>query len=202
MNFLAHIYLSGENDNVKLGNFIADGIKGMQYEKYPKEIQIGILLHRKIDWFSDNDNTVKQSKRRLDNRYGHYKGVIIDILYDHFLAKNWQNYSEVPLQEYTRSFYELLQDNLLKLPERIKYLMKYMIADDWLTNYANLNGIERVLIGMNRRTKEISKMHLAINDLKENYEELENDFKLFFDKLSIFSQNTLNELYERMDQNN
>ena len=78
-------------------------------------------------------------------------------------------------------------------------MMKYMIADDWLTNYANLVGIERVLIGMNRRTKEVSKMDLAINDLNENYLEFENDFKLFFDKLNNFSKNTLTELYENFD---
>ena len=112
MNYLAHIYLSGENDDVKLGNFIADEIKGKQYEKYPKEIQIGILLHRKIDWFSDNNANVKNSKRRLNSRYGHYKGVIIDILYDHFLAKNWNEYSQIPLHKYVHTFYDLLQNNL------------------------------------------------------------------------------------------
>ena len=92
MNYLAHIYLSGEDDFVKIGNFIADGIKGRKYKLYPGKIQIGILLHRKIDWFSDNDDIFKKSKRRLDKKYGHYKGVIIDIFYDHFLAKNWKNF--------------------------------------------------------------------------------------------------------------
>ena len=152
MNYLAHIYLSGENDQVKIGNFIADGIKGTKYKSYSREIQIGILLHRKIDWFSDNNNILRTSKRRLDDRYGHYKGVVIDIFYDHFLAKNWTNYSGIPLTIYTQSFYRLLQNNKEILPERIKYLMKYMIKDDWLTNYGNLRGIESVLIGMDRRT--------------------------------------------------
>jgi acyl carrier protein phosphodiesterase len=198
MNYLAHIYLSGNDDLIKIGNFIADGIKGKKYKTYPKDIQIGILLHRQIDWFSDNDDIVKRSKRRLDKRYGHYKGVIIDIFYDHYLAKNWKNYSDVPLQEYTHEFYDILQNNVDILPDRIKYLMNYMINDDWLTNYANLNGIERVLIGMNRRTKELSKMDLAIHDLAANYEEIEKDFELFFKKLMDFSAKTLKELYEKM----
>lgn len=197
MNYLAHIFLSGDDDRIKIGNFIADGIKGNKYKSYPKNIQLGILLHRKIDWFSDNDDIVKKSKRRLDKRYGHYKGVIIDIFYDHYLAKNWKNYSDVPLKEYTHEFYTILQDNIEILPERIQYLMKYMINDDWLSNYANLKGIERVLIGMNRRTKEVSKMNLAIHDLEAKYEEFEEDFELFFNKLSNFSDKTLKELYEK-----
>ncbi len=197
MNYLAHIYLSGDDERIKIGNFIADGIKGNKYKSYPKNIQLGILLHRKIDWFSDNDDIVKRSKRRLDKRYGHYKGVIIDIFYDHYLAKNWKNYSDVPLKEYTHEFYTILQDNIELLPERIKYLMKYMINDDWLSNYANLNGIERVLIGMNRRTKEVSKMDLAIHDLEAKYEEFEEDFELFFNRLSNFSDKTLKELYDK-----
>ena len=196
MNFLAHIYLSGEDDFIKIGNFIADGIKGKKYKSYPEKIQIGILLHRKIDWFSDNDDLVKKSKRRLDKRYGHYKGVIIDIFYDHYLAKNWKNYSSIPLQDYTDEFYTLLQNNKDALPDRIQFLMKYMINDDWLTNYANLEGIEKVLIGMNRRTNEISGMNLAINDLKANYKEFEKDFEVFFDKLRNFSAMTLEEIKE------
>ena len=196
MNFLAHIYLSGEDDFIKIGNFIADGIKGKKYKSYPEKIQIGILLHRKIDWFSDNDDLVKKSKRRLDKRYGHYKGVIIDIFYDHYLAKNWKNYSSIPLQDYTDEFYTLLQNNKDALPDRIQFLMKYMINDDWLTNYANLEGIEKVLIGMNRRTNEISGTNLAINDLKANYKEFEKDFEVFFDKLRNFSAMTLEEIKE------
>jgi len=199
MNYLAHIYLSGENDQVKIGNFIADGIKGTKYKAYPRDIQIGILLHRKIDWFSDNNNILRTSKRRLDDRYGHYKGVVIDIFYDHFLAKNWTNYSGIPLTIYTQSFYRLLQNNKEILPDRIKYLMKYMIKDDWLTNYGNLRGIESVLIGMDRRTNYISKMDLAIEDLVDHYEDFKSDFELFFEELSVFSKITRNELHEKMD---
>ena len=157
------------------------------------------MLHRKIDWFSDNNNILRTSKRRLDDRYGHYKGVVIDIFYDHFLAKNWTNYSGIPLTIYTQSFYRLLQNNKEILPERIKYLMKYMIKDDWLTNYGNLRGIESVLIGMDRRTNYISKMDLAIEDLVDHYEDFKSDFELFFEELSVFSKITRNELHEKMD---
>jgi acyl carrier protein phosphodiesterase len=92
MNFLAHIYLSGDNDLLKIGNFMADSIRGNQYLQYPDEIKKGILLHRFIDTFTDAHLIYRKSKHRLHEKYGHYSGVIMDIVYDHFLAKNWNHY--------------------------------------------------------------------------------------------------------------
>lgn len=194
MNYLAHIILSGDNDFVKIGNFIADSIKGKKYKTYPKEIQKGILLHRQIDWFTDNNDIVKKSKRRLNMRYGHYKGVIIDILYDHFLAKNWNSYSGISLIEFTHDFYQILKENFDILPEKVQYVTPFMIQNDWLTNYAKLEGIEEVLIGMNKRTQGKSQMHLAINDLKEHYDDFNQDFTIFFKILRNFSAIKLQEI--------
>jgi acyl carrier protein phosphodiesterase len=194
MNFLAHIYLSDENEHIKIGNFIADSIKGNNYSHLPYQVQKGIRLHREIDSFTDANKIVKVSKRRLHERYGHYDGVIIDILYDHYLAKNWVNYSNIPLKEYSENFYEILRSNYDFLPDKIKHLMPYMIEDNWLLNYGNFQGIERVLHGMNRRTKNKSQMHLAIEDLKLYYVDLGNDFQLFFKELIQFTNQKLNTL--------
>jgi len=187
MNFLAHIYLSGTNDNLKFGNFIADAVKGKKYKEYPLEIQHGILLHRQIDSFTDAHPTVKVSKKRLHSRYKHYDGIIIDILYDHFLAKNWSDYSQIPLKKYVNNFYKLLTSNHELLPEKIKHFLPYMIKDNWIYNYRNIEGIGKTLQGMNRRTKNISQMHLAVEDLTLHYDEFENDFTIFFEKLCTFS---------------
>lgn len=194
MNFLAHIYLSHENEHIQIGNFIADAIKANKYKHLPIEVQKGIKLHREIDSFTDAHEIVRKSKRRLHERYNHYDGVIIDILYDHYLAKNWSNYSKIPLKDYTQNFYQLLTDNQELLPEKIQHLMPYMIQDDWLYNYGNMNGIERVLQGMNRRTKNKSQMHLAIEDLKINYTNFENDFTAFFKELIAFTNTKITEL--------
>lgn len=194
MNFLAHIYLSNENEHIKIGNFIADAIKGNNYKHLPEEIQKGIILHREIDSFTDANEIVRKSKRRLHERYRHYDGVIIDILYDHYLAKNWANYSQTALKVYTQDFYIILTNNYDLLPEKTKHLMPYMIQDDWLYNYSNLDGIERVLQGMNRRTKNKSQMHLAIEDLKINYTSFENDFEEFFKQLINFTNKKIKEL--------
>jgi acyl carrier protein phosphodiesterase len=187
MNFLAHLYLSKNNKNILIGNFISDAVKGKAYKNYPKEIKAGILLHREIDHFTDTHPIVRESMRRLHPRYRHYDGVIIDILYDHFLAKNWANYSEIPLEVYAENIYAFLSENIETFPEELQKLLPNMIQYNWLVNYASMEGIERVLSGMNRRTKGISKMDLAIEDLKLHYTEFEEDFTLYFKELQAFS---------------
>lgn len=194
MNFLAHIYLSGNNDLITIGNFIADSIKGKQYKDYPDGIKIGILLHREIDTFTDAHQTVRLSTKRLHKRYSHYSGVIVDILYDHFLAKNWSHYSNTPLELYVNHFYELLETNFDILPRQIQTMMPYMLSENWLLNYAKINGIQNVLNGMNRRTKNRAGMNRATEELQEFYSEFENEFTSFFEELRSFSNKKLDEL--------
>jgi len=194
MNYLAHIYLSGDDDLVTIGNFIADGIKGKSYKKYPKEIQTGVLLHRNIDTFTDAHEIVRQSTKRLHEKYGHYSGIIVDILYDHFLAKNWSKYCNVPLSEYVKVFYVLLEEHYEILPLRIQKLMPYMFTDNWLLSYASIEGISKVLSGMNRRTQNRSGMDKAVIELELFYAEFEAEFEAFFEELIIFSNQKLIEL--------
>ncbi len=198
MNYLAHIYLSGDNDLVTIGNFIADGIKGKKYKKYSKDIQIGILLHRHIDTYTDAHKTVRLSTKRLHEKYSHYSGVIVDILYDHFLAKNWASYSDTPLDEYVENFYHSLEANYDLLPLRIQKMMPYMLADNWLLNYASIEGISRVLDGVNRRTKNRSSMNEAVVELEAFYAEFENEFSDFFDELIASSKQKLDALNQEL----
>ncbi|PNW27667.1 acyl carrier protein phosphodiesterase [Formosa algae] len=193
MNYLAHIYLSENRPKVTIGNFIADGngIRGKSYQKFPKDIQVGILLHRQIDTYTDAHPTVRQSTKRLHENYGHYSGIIVDIFYDHFLAKNWLNYSDIALEDYAQQFYSLLDTNFSDLPERTRYLLPYMKKGNWLLSYASLKGIEKVLIGMDKRTNNQSQMHLAITDLQTHYDAFETEFTSFFEELQTFSHHKL-----------
>ncbi|MCH7523694.1 MAG: DUF479 domain-containing protein [Bacteroidetes bacterium] len=197
MNFLAHIYLSGDDKAITIGNFIADGIRGNDYKKFPKDIQTGIILHRHIDTFTDTHKIVRQSTKRLHKNYGHYSGVIVDILYDHFLAKNWKTYSNVPLAKYVGDFYDLLEDNFDILPTRVQKMMPYMVANNWLLSYASVDGIAKVLEGMNRRTQNRSKMNLAVNELEEFYDAFETEFTLFFAELIEYSKQELKLLHSQ-----
>jgi acyl carrier protein phosphodiesterase len=196
MNFLAHLYLSKNNKNILIGNFIADAVKGKKYQNYPEEIKIGILLHRAIDNFTDKHAIVKKSKQRLHQRYRHYDGVIIDILYDHFLAKNWSKYSNTNLNDYANSIYVLLTNQFNILPKKAQNMLPYMIENNWLVSYASIKGIGQILSGMNNRTKGVSKMNLAIEDLQLHYSEFEEDFTLFFDELIEYSNQKTKKLLE------
>jgi len=188
MNFLAHIYLSFGDDEITIGNFIADSIRGNKYKHLPDRIQKGILLHREIDTYTDAHPITRVSSKRLHQNYSHYSRVIVDIFYDHFLAKNWKQYSDTPLDIYVDKFYDLLEDNITILPDGTKRMIPYMISDNWLLNYAKMEGIGRVLNGMNRRTNNKSKMNFAILDLEENYEAFELEFTDFFNELVVFSK--------------
>ena len=194
MNFLAHIYLSGENEELILGNFIADSIKGKKYLNYPEGIQKGILLHRAIDSYTDTHPVVRKSTARLFKNYSHYSGVIVDIYYDHFLAANWNSYSEIPLENFVSDFYRLLQKNYELLPPKVQGFLPYMVRENWLLSYANLEGISKILFQMNTRTQNISRMDRAVNDLKEFYPEFLSEFRTFFPDLRRYTDERINSL--------
>jgi acyl carrier protein phosphodiesterase len=196
MNFLAHIYLSGEDDFVKIGNFMADSIRGSQYLDYPNSLQKGILLHRHIDSFTDAHPIYRKSKHRLHEKYGHYSGVIMDIAYDHFLAKNWSKYSNEKLEDYATDFYQLMQDNYEILTERVKGMLPYMIGRNWLVSYATIAGLEMILFQMDYRTKHRAHMQEAIVEIQDFYAEFESEFFQFFEELVISCQQKLKELNE------
>lgn len=196
MNFLAHIYLSGEDDFVKIGNFMADSIRGSQYLDYSNSLQKGILLHRHIDSFTDAHPIYRKSKHRLHEKYGHYSGVIMDIAYDHFLAKNWSKYSYEKLEDYAADFYQLMQDNYEILTERTKGMLPYMIGRNWLVSYATIAGLEMILFQMDYRTKHRAHMQEAIVEIQDFYTEFESEFFQFFEELVLSCQQKLKELNE------
>lgn len=187
MNFLAHIYLSGDNDLIKIGNFMADGIRGKHFENYPLDVQKGIILHRAIDTFTDAHPIFRQSTKKLHAKYHHYAGVIVDVLYDHFLAKNWNQYSDEKLEVFVARFYQSLYDNNKILTDRTKDIMPYMIAHNWLVSYQTIEGIHRILTQMDGRTKNQSQMRFATNELSEFYSEFEEEFTNFFQELNVFA---------------
>ena len=177
-----------------IGNFIADHIKGNQFTHLDPTIQKGIKLHREIDTFTDSHKITRMSKRRLHKRYGLFAGIIIDIFYDHYLAKNWSNYSAIPLKIYVNSFYDLVYSYQEVLPEKTLKMIPYMIKYDWLFNYQYKEGIKNVLEGMNRKTNNKGQIDLAIHDLRKLDKDFEKDFELFFTDLQRFSHQKIKEL--------
>lgn len=194
MNFLAHIYLSGDNDLMKIGNFMADGIHGKNFDTFPMEIQKGIILHRAIDTFTDAHPIFRQSTKRLHANYHHYSGIIVDIFYDHFLAKNWSSYSDETLENYSERFYQSLKDNYNDLTPKTQKMMPYMIDHNWLLSYQTIEGIENVLIKMDNRMKRDSNMRFSVMELRTFYSDFEQEFTDFFEELRTHSKEKIQTL--------
>lgn len=183
MNYLAHFYLSGNREHLLLGNFIADAVKGKSLEAFSDELREGIRMHRDIDFYTDNHPVTSRSKDRLRAGFNHYSGVIIDIFYDHFLARNWNEFSEEPLKLYSQRIYALLEKHQAEFPERPRHMLPFMKSHDWLMAYTEIEGIRRVLAGMSRRVRPGSKMEMATDALVKDYALFEKDFREFFPDL-------------------
>jgi acyl carrier protein phosphodiesterase len=183
MNFLAHVYLSGDNDLIRIGNFVGDYIKGNEHKNYIADIQKGILIHRFIDSYTDSHPNVRQSKSRLNDKYHKYSGIIIDIFYDHFLARNWNVYSPVLFRDFITDLNKSLQENMHFFSEEVQEFIPRFMKFGWIESYATLEGIELVLKGMSRHTSLPDKTIDAISILEEHYESFQSEFFDFFPQL-------------------
>lgn len=191
MNFLAHLYLSGEDEEIIVGNFIADHVKGNALNKFKDEIKDGIYLHRAIDAFTDSHPIFIQSKNRLAPNYRKYAGVITDMFYDHFLSAFWQNYSSEEIDSYTSRMYRIVMKRFFILPLKTQRILPFMAKDNWLKAYGTSEGISRALNGMAKRTPFESGMENATTDLEKDYTLYKQEFEAFFPKLVDFSKEWL-----------
>jgi acyl carrier protein phosphodiesterase len=186
MNFLAHLYLSGSDKDVMLGNLIADSVNGSEFNHYRPGVIEGIRLHRAIDHYTDAHPVVERSKERLRAKYHKFAGVVTDMFYDHYLARDWNQYSDKDLYETTVMAYEILLGNFMILPPRIKKILPFMLASNWLYSYKELPMMERFFAGMSRRTTFYSGMEHAVDDLRAHYDAFGEDFKEFFPDIIDF----------------
>ena len=183
MNFLAHIYLSGDSRELLIGNFIGDYVKGKDYEKYPPAIQEGIIMHRKIDWFTDDHAITKMAKKLVREEYGLYSGIVIDIFYDHFLSARWEQYSEMSLREYVRNRYRILDTGFSIFPVGVKTWFPYFIKSNWLEAYTSFHGLIMVFKRMSYRTSLPDHSEYAVEQLQKNYDEMQGYFDEFFNDI-------------------
>ena len=198
MNFLAHIYLSGDSRELLIGNFIGDYVKGRDYEKFPTAIQEGILLHRKIDYFTDTHTITRKAKGIVRDRYGLYAGIVIDIFYDHFLSANWDKYSEMPLKTYVRNRYRTLDSGFSMFPVGVKTWFPYFIKSNWLEAYTTFHGLIMVFKRMSYRTSLPDHSEYAVDQLRENYKVMEDLFYEFFKELQTYVGNEYNVQFDKM----
>lgn len=183
MNYLAHLYLSGESKELQIGNFIADFVKGKNYQSYPEEIAQGILLHRKIDSFTDEHPLHREARTFFRGPYQKYAGIVVDFVYDHFLAANWEDYSPHPLRTFTQSVHANLLRNFLHLPQGVQVFLPFLIQNKRLESYATTEGILNALNIKGKHSSLPQNKEATRHILIRNYDELEQNFRTFFEEL-------------------
>ena len=194
MNFLAHVYLSEDNFSLAVGNLIADRVKGKDLTDFSPMIQKGIILHRKIDAFTDLHPLFKECVSLLFPIYRHYSRVIIDMYFDHFLASNWDKYHSKNLKDFLNEFYDELKIESENFPENIKNFSKTLIFYNWFDSYKTITGLELILTQMEQRTRFPSKLSASTKELKENYTYFHNRFSSFMEEVIDFTKNEIKNL--------
>lgn len=180
MNFLAHTYLSGCSEEITVGNFMGDYVKGKNYLHLPEQVRKGVLIHRDIDSFTDTHPITRRSRIRLYEGYHKYAGVIIDIFYDHFLAAMWKDYCGISLKAFVDRTYDLLKRNYKTLPQGIKLWFPTFLENNWMLAYERVEGIELVLDRMSANTSLPDHTQFAIKKLRVEYTEFQAEFTEFF----------------------
>ncbi len=199
MNYLGHLYLSGDDEKIVIGNFIGDYVKGKKWEKYPEKIQTGILLHRQIDTFTDNHPKVSEAKQLFRKDYGLYSGIIVDFFYDHFLASNWNEYSGITLRTYAKQTHAILLSHFQVLPARVQGFLPFLIQNRRLESYASVDGIIQSVSIMSNYTSLPDKTDIAKQILLEHYEFLAKNFLDFMTDMTEFVRSSYNITLQKPD---
>ncbi len=186
MNYLAHLYLSGNNSDIRFGNFIGDTVLGKEYNIYSKEIQEGVLLHRKIDVYTDKHPIFREHTKLLFPQFSHYSRVIVDIFYDHFLASLWDDYHAQSLERYTEEFYDSIENYSTLFPLKMKRIYPYMKSQNWFLKYKTLDGLTQILAQMENRTRFKYNLKESVTNLEEDYQTFKKGFLIFFAEIQFF----------------
>lgn len=165
------------------GNYIGDGLKGSNLDQYSSEVQRGVRFHRFIDSYTDSHVLVRDTKKLFYPTQAKYSGVVVDVLFDHFLAKKWSEYSTEPLSEFTTRCYQVIEEHSEVLPERSARFYHYMVRENILEAYKGESGVAMVLRGMDSRTPYPSTMSNSVEDLQPIKANVSQAFNQFFPEL-------------------
>jgi len=188
MNYLAHLHLGGQRPGQLLGSLYGDFVKGRLQGQFAAEIEGAIQLHRSIDVFTDRHPQVDIALSRFSMTRRRYAGIVLDVFFDHCLARDWTLYADRPLALFTSDVYRVLSSER-QLPERLAKIAPHMVANDWLGSYQEFEVLEQVLRGISRRLTRPEELAAAMQELRRLYEPLSEDFRLFYPQLQAFARN-------------
>jgi acyl carrier protein phosphodiesterase len=186
MNYLAHLHLGGDSPPQLLGSLYGDFVKGPLAGRFPAELEAAIRLHRRIDVFTDRHPLIEQARSRFPAERRRTSGILLDLFFDHCLARDWRDFTDEPLAQFTARVYRLLAAQS-ELPERLAYIAPRMAAQDWLGSYRDFAVLEQVLLGMSRRLSRPQLLAGAMSELERLYEPLSADFREFYPELQRFA---------------
>jgi acyl carrier protein phosphodiesterase len=192
MNILVHFLLSDRNEEVVVGNVIADFIKGTKIQQFPPGIQKGIEIHKVIDTYSDNHPVVKETWALLQKDFGLYGRVITDIYFDHFLYKHWDEFSDFSFEDDLQFLYDCLQKHTAELPPKVRRMNARIVALEWPLKYTDMAGLYQVFRSMSRRVAFENKFELAVEVLKKEYQRIDGYFLTFYPELRAYIQSISN----------
>jgi acyl carrier protein phosphodiesterase len=198
MNFLAHLFLSGDVPELLVGNLMGDFVKGRLAGRFPPGIRAGLELHRGIDSFAHGNAIFIASKRRIDPSFRHYRGVLVDLFYDHFLALDWDDYRDEPLPHFLERSRRMLEEHREVLPERLERIVPAMFGD-WLPSYRRIDGIGEVLGRMSGRIGRPNPLQAGVDELRENYGALRDDFRRFLPEVTAYADGEIARLTGRRE---
>lgn len=193
MNYLAHLHLGGQRPDQLLGSLYGDFVKGRLQGQFAPEVEAGIQLHRRIDVFTDRHPLVDIALGRFSDTRRRYAGIVLDVFFDHCLARDWRLYADQPLAQFTADVYRVLSREP-QLPERLAKIAPHMVANDWLGSYQEFEVLDQVLRGISRRLSRPEELAGAMQELRRLYEPLSEDFRLFYPQLQDFAQSPPNPL--------
>lgn len=194
MNYLAHLFLSGSDEQTMVGNFIGDYVKGNTWNKFPENIKRGILMHRLIDSFTDAHPKFREAKTFFRDEFGLYSGIVIDLIYDHYLAKNWNKYSDLTLRTFAKRSHAVLLQNFMYLPVRVQSFLPFLIQHKRLESYASVNGIVQTLKIMSNYSSLPAKSDFVLETIQTNNNYFEVNFSEFIDDLIKYTNEMLDNM--------
>lgn len=187
MNFLAHLFLAGDNKGRILGalleDYVVGGIENEINSKLPEDVKDGLRLHRFIDSFTDTHDELKEVKQLFYPKFSKYAPVVLDVILDHYLQKNWNLFSDEPFDVFKNRVHETLSNDYQDLhPRGLQRLIASMLRYDWLKHYIDFWGLEKSLSSLNRRVDQLDLTE-SIEVMKENYDFINQKFLVFFEQL-------------------
>ncbi len=184
MNYLAHLYFAEDTPESRVGNLLTDFVRGpVEGQPFDAAIIRGMRSHAAVDRYTDGHEVVRESKALINRPRRRFAGIIVDVCYDHFLARNWTVFSDEPISAFIDRTYDSFSAYRGDLPPMMSAAIRHMVRHDWLHGYQEVSGIGRALDGLSRRIRRPNTLAGSVEELEANYEEMEDHFMRFFPDL-------------------